>query len=33
LIGVIMPLPTYPLSPIQSAVSKASRTPDSFRQW
>src|SRR6266542_4051513 len=33
LIGVIIPLPTYPLSAIQSAGSKVRRTPDSLRQW
>src|SRR6266542_6969666 len=30
--GVIMLLPTYPLSPIQSFGSRVRRTPDSFRQ-
>src|SRR5215204_5202685 len=31
--GVIMSLPTYPLSPIQSLGSRVRRTPDSVRQY
>ena len=33
LIGVIMPLPMYPLSPIQLPGSNVRSAPDSFRQY